>query len=202
MAEIAATPGAKVTAMLMYRGVIVQEHEIDEHGYCGHEYLSSFNAAIAARDRAIKSSSIDDVFTMIAEGQNSIEAFVNLNAKVYNHYVPDNAININARNVPLDKKLLDWLPKIIGRPIDLSTEPAWPAFIKLRDIRNKRAHGDGNCGLNSLVHAAEAINNFRDAFASLLHTLHILVQQHIPASIIRATFFPNVVARVPSKSAG
>lgn len=115
--------------------------EMKEPGlFIWSNYESHFEAACAARDRAISEVSYSAFQECLSQGFAAIEAFINTIANVWNKQHPeDKLLDSKDHKVSLEAKIDEWMPKISnGAKID-KTNMVWQHFKSLKKIRDDNA---------------------------------------------------------------
>jgi hypothetical protein len=156
-------------------------------------YWALFEAACAARNRAVKDGSYIDFQTAVVQGIASIEAFVSALAEAWNAKHPNETlIDSKDSKVSFDDKINHWIPKIIGNTFNKG-DKRWSEFVELRRIRDHLAiHPKVSAYGIEEADLANKINLFRYGIAGFLERLHTISRQPIPAVIINAVYMPDV----------
>lgn len=176
-------------------------HEMKEPGlFIWSNYEAHFEAACAARDRAVEEDSYSAFQECLSQGFASIEAFINTQAKAWNKQHPENKlIDSGTYKVSLENKIDEWVPEMSGGGKTNKSDQVWNDFKTLKNLRDEDAihpklPGHGVPYRNF----AKQINAFRLGIAQLLANLHLLLGQAVPSVIINAIYMPDVeVVRVP-----
>jgi hypothetical protein len=170
-----------------------EEIQIPEAGVINtSQYVSKFEAAVDARDRAVKQKSTTEFETVAFLGVSAIEAYFNWQAEAWDHFHPDNRMP-RTRRMSLDQKIKVWLPLLAtGSSLDY-THISWDRFFELKQLRNRSTHPrQGGSGI-TLKELARRLNLFRTAIAAPLMQLHQVFHERIPSVVIRAAYAPDVI---------
>lgn len=169
--------------------------EMKEAGlFIWSNYESHFEAACAARDRAVTEVSYSAFQECLTQSFAAIEAFFNTQAKAWNKQHPkDKLFDSKNHKVSLENKIDEWVPKISnGKKIEKSNQ-VWYHFKTLKTIRDDNAIHPKLPGQGvSYQNFARQINAFRLGIAQLLGNLHILLSMPVPSVIINAIYAPDV----------
>lgn len=158
------------------------------------DYEAHFEAACAARDRAVAEDSNSAFQECLSQGFASIEAFINTQAKTWNKQHPEDKLSDSGiLKVSLEKKMNEWVPKMSGGAKINKADRVWRDFKTLKNLRDEDAihpklqgHGIPYEDL------AKHINAFRFGIALLLGNFHRLIGRYVPAVIINAVYMPDV----------
>jgi hypothetical protein len=153
-----------------------------------------FEAACAARDRAIAENSYSAFQECLSQGFASIEAFFNTQARVWNKQHPDNElIDSKTHRVSLEDKMEEWVPKMSGGGKIDKTGKVWNDFKILKKVRDDNAIHPKLPGQGISYKAfAKQINAFRFGIAQLLANLSLALGLPVPSVIINAIHMPDV----------
>lgn len=166
------------------------------------EYESHFEAACAARDRAVAEISYSAFQECLSQGFASLESFLNTSAGVWNKKHPEDQLSDSIdHKLSLEEKIDGWMPKISSGGKIKKGNKVWHHFKKLKELRDKNAihpKSPGQ-GVEYLVFA-DQINAFRLGIAQLLGNLHRLVGMPVPSAIINAIHTPAVEVTTTSAS--
>lgn len=155
---------------------------------------AAFESSAKARDRAIKEHDMFSLYECLTFGIASIEAFFDRASSAWNERHPsDELIDTPHNKVTLEDKITTWLPTMSGgTPFDKSNRQ-WNDFKVLKRIRDNHAiHPKGGQAM-SLSDMATHINSFRYGIAHLLGNIHVILHCPVPAVIINAIYFPDVI---------
>jgi len=182
--SIAITEDNEVISEVKNAGILVMSNSI------GH-----FEAACSARDRAIKENNLFSLYEALSQGLASIEALLNYAAEKWNKSdgVPELS-DSHEHKVSIETKLNEWVPIItFGGRIDKSGR-IWSDFKRLKKLRDEEAiHPSSSSRGVDYKSLAKNINDFRYGIAFLLGNLHVTFKMHVPAVIINAIYYPDVV---------
>ena len=156
-------------------------------------YRGHFEAAIKARDAAIKECDYYAYFQCLVLSFASLDAFFAKLATAWNSKNPTDPLEDDIhRKVSIETKIDEWIPRITdGRTIDKAARQ-WSDFKKLKKIRDRDAvHPSGRSGM-TYQELAEHLNAFRYGIALLFGNLHLIVGWRVPAVVINAHYFPDV----------
>ena len=170
-------------------------HEMKEPGlFIWSNYEAHFEAACAARDRAVTEDSYSAFQECLSQGFASIEAFFNTRARAWNKQHPeDKLVDSKNHKVSLENKIDEWLPKISGGGKIDKTNRRWNDFKTLKKLRDDNAIHPKLPGQGiSYKDFASQINAFRLGVAELLGNIHCLVAIPVPSVIINAIYMPDV----------
>lgn len=153
-----------------------------------------FEAACAARNRAITENSHFAFYESLSQGFASIEALLNEVSENWNKNggTPP-LIDSHDNKVSFETKLNEWVPLITnGGKID-KTGRNWSDFKRLKKLRDEEAihPSSPSRGIN-YKELAKNINVFRFGIAFFLGNLHVTFGMHVPAIIINAIYYPDV----------
>jgi hypothetical protein len=157
-------------------------------------YWSEFESAAAALERAIENLSYNDLLVATVHGIASIEGYVNYRAELWNKHNPANQlVDSKAAKISFDDKINIWIPIMTGgRKLDKG-EAWWSDFKKLQSVRDDVAvHPKVSARGISYADLSKLINRFGTGIATFLLRLHMLFNDRIPATIIRAAYSPSV----------
>ncbi len=157
-------------------------------------YLAHFEAACAARDRAVQNSSYTEFLTAITHAIASVEGYITELARDWNLRNPkDQLIDSKQTKVSLDDKFDIWIPKMSGGNKLIKSDKRWNHFVKLRKIRDDESiHPKvGGQGM-SYAKLATLIDQFRWGMAGMLGQLHLHFGQSVPSIIINSFYMPDV----------
>ena len=175
--------------------------EMKEPGlFIWSNYEAHFEAACAARDRAIAEDSYSALQECLSQGFASIEAFFNTQARAWNKQHPkDKLVDSGTHRVNLENKIEEWVPKMSGGGKIGKTDQIWNDFKSLKRVRDDNAIHSKLPGQGiSYKDFAKQINAFRLGIAQLLANLHLLLGLPVPSVIINAIYMPDVeVVEVP-----
>ena len=109
-------------------------HEMKEPGLLiWSNYEAHFEAACAARDRAVAEDSYSAFQECLSQGFASIEAFFNTQARVWNKQHPeDKLVDSGTHKVGLEDKIEEWVPKMSGGGKIDKTNQVWNDFKSLK----------------------------------------------------------------------
>lgn len=170
-------------------------HEMKEPGlFIWSSYEAHFEAACAARDRAVSEDSYSAFQECLSQGFASIEVFFNTRAKAWNKQNPKNKlVDSRTQKVSLEDKIDEWVPKISGGGKIDKTGQVWNDFKTLKKVRDDNAIHPKLPGYGiSYKDFANQINAFRLGIAQLLGNIHRLLGIAIPAVIINAIYMQDV----------
>jgi hypothetical protein len=158
------------------------------------DYEAHFEAACAARDRAVAKDSYSAFQECLSQGFASIEAFFNTQARTWNKQHPeDRLIDSRAFKVSLESKIAQWVPKMSGGAKVNKTDRVWRDFKTLENLRDEDAIHPKLPGYGiPYEDLAKHINAFRSGIALFLGEIHLLIGRPIPAVIINAVYMPDV----------
>ncbi len=158
-------------------------------------YLAKFDAACAARDRAVENSSFQDCQNAITQGVASIEAFLNEEARRWNRKnLEDLLLDSKKDKISLDDKIDSWVPIITGGSKIVKNDQQWNDFVKLRRVRDNYAiHPKQDAQAITYEELGKLIDAFRFGIAGLLGRLHLVFGRPVSASLINAFYMPEVV---------
>jgi len=164
-------------------------------GMLATDYAAKLEAACEARDRAIESRSVEELYTAITKMLSAIESFLWQAAKDYEgKYGARPEIDLASRQITLKEKVNKWVPIISGgHKLDLSKRD-WSLVTEAIEMRNDQAiHPKQR--IQGITHneLASRINEFRDGVASVLFRLHLVLGRSCPSKLIRAVHYPDVV---------
>jgi len=192
------TCGSGTVSLVDSDGEVI--HEMQGPGqFVWSDYEAHFEAACAARDRAVAEDSYSPFQECLSQGFASIEAFFNTQARTWNKQHPEDKLSDSrAFKVSLESKIDQWVPKMSGGAKVNKTDRVWRDFKTLKNLREEDAihpklpgHGIPYKDL------AKHINAFRFGIALFLGKIHLLIGRPVPAVIINAVFMPDVeVVRV------
>lgn len=157
-------------------------------------YQAHFEAAAAARNRAVAECSVQAFYECISQGFASIEAFLNEEARKWNKQNPeDSLIDSEKEKVSLETKLLEWVPIITkGKKVDKNNR-CWSDFKMLKKIRDESAIHPKLPGQSvSYRKLAKYLNSFRYGVAQFLGNLHLHFLRAVPATIINSVYQPDI----------
>lgn len=157
-------------------------------------YKQHFEAACEARDRAVTQDSYSAFQECLSQGFASIDAFLNMQAKLWNkQHAEDKLIDSKRKRVSLEDKIDQWVPKISGGSRIAKNGKVWNHFKILKRVRDEEAiHPKVPGRTVSYSRLAKQINLFRLGIAQLLGNLHSLMGVLVPAVIINAIYMPDV----------
>ena len=175
-------------------GTAQQQTVEESQDFTLSRYARLFEAAAAARRRAIDNADSDEIETAFIKGVVSIEAFLNAQAANWNakQGTPE-LIDSLKKRLSIETKINQWIPRITaGRSFDKTTN-FWTAFKQVRDQRNEEGiHPKTTARIFSVEEIANHANLFRFAIAGMLVQLHLTIPLQIPSPIIRSLFAPDV----------
>ncbi len=154
---------------------------------------SNFETSVKARDRAIRNSSYRLLYECLTFGFASIEAYFYSSAGRWNRKNPENRLIDNKSNkVPLETKIIEWIPVMSGGRSFDRTNRQWSDFKTLKRIRDRNAmHPSGSGQGMTYKKIADQLNSFRHGIAHLLVNLHLLLNTAVPAVILNAIYHPD-----------
>ncbi|HEX73726.1 MAG TPA: hypothetical protein G4N93_01045 [Dehalococcoidia bacterium] len=170
-------------------------HEMKEPGlFIWSSYEAHFEAACAARDRAVSEDSYPAFQECLSQGFASIEAFFNTRAKSWNKQNPEyKLVDSGTQKVSLEDKIDEWVPKISGGGKIDKTGQVWNDFKTLKKVRDDNAIHPKLPGHGiSYKDFANQINAFRLGIAQLLGNIHRLLGIAVPGVIINVIYMPDV----------
>lgn len=157
---------------------------IDGDGqYHTANYWAKFDQSLADFDRAIAESNHELLLSAFAKSQAAIENFLNV--------LPIQGI----KNASVEKKLeMLWtLDARRGAWEIARTQQPWTSFLEMKRIRNKQEiHNKDDASGFTYQQIHEHFNLYPRAIAKPLFELHKLARQQCPASVIRASYYPEV----------
>jgi hypothetical protein len=155
---------------------------------------AAFETSTKARDRAINEQSMFSIYECLTFGIASIEAFFERASSAWNESHPsNNLIDISSNKVKLEDKITTWLPIMSGGKAFDKSNRQWNDFKVLKRIRDNHAiHPKGGQAM-SLSDMAKYLNSFRHGIAHLLGNLHVILHCPVPAVVINAIYFPDVI---------
>jgi len=187
------TSGSGTVSLVDSDGEVI--HEMKAPGqFIWSDYEAHFEAACAARDRAVAEDSYSAFQECLSQGFASIEAFINTQARTWNKQHPDDKLNDSrAFKVSLEDKIDQWVPKMSGGAKVSKTDKVWSDFKALEKLRDEDAIHPKLPGYGiSYMDLAKRINAFRLGTALFLGKIHRLIDQPVPAVIINAVYMPDV----------
>jgi hypothetical protein len=157
-------------------------------------YMALFEAACAARNRAVENASYTELKSAAIQGIASIEAYINERAHRWNQLNRNDQLIDSERNkVSLDDKFDKWVPKMSRGTKLIKSDQRWNDFIKLRQVRDHAAvHPKVAAQAISYTELADLINAFRLGIGGLLVQLHQHFGQIVPSLVINAVYMPEV----------
>jgi len=163
-------------------------------------YQSHFEAAIKARDAAIRDCDYFTYFQCLMFSFASFDAFFAKLAMAWNRKNPTDLLRgSGAEKVSIETKIEKWLPKITGGKTIDKTGRQWSDFKKLKKVRDRSAaHPTGRSGM-TYEQLAEELNAFRYGIALLFINLHVAIGWRVPAAIINAHYFPDIEVAINEK---
>ena len=169
--------------------------ELKEPGILfGSTYQAHFEAAAAARDRAVEEASVTAFFECLTQGFSSIEAFLHEEVRRWNKQNPeDKLIDSAEQKVSLETKLLEWVPKMTDGKRVKKDNRSWSDFKLLKRIRDEKAIHPKSPGHSiSYKELAKYLNSFRYGVALFLGNLHLYFHHPVPAVIINSVYQPEI----------
>lgn len=188
------------TVAQLIDGVEIWKIDSDGDSSTPISYDEHFLSACKSRDQTIKEVCFDSFNTALGKVFASIEGFLALRAFIHNaKCAPEKNVSDKRENgrgfLSFDDKLRVWVPAMTGHSLDLSGK-GFAAFRDLRQLRDDVVvHPKPGAGLTTATQLADALNKFKRGPAELLFMLHVWFGLHVPATVIRATFFPEVRVR-------
>ena len=170
-------------------------------------YWSLFEAALAARSRAVETDSIVEFALAATAGVGSVEGLINAFAARWNARCSEpgqQLIDSREEKVSLDDKFNRWIPAMsAGSRLDKSG-PEWEHFKLLRTLRDHVAvHPKAAAFRATLADLANTMNLFPQGVAGMLLLIHKHFAQPTPSVIIRCLYGPVVeVANVAQVEGG
>ncbi|XYQ92984.1 hypothetical protein ACTABX_15450 [Pseudomonas syringae] len=196
--EIEASEGLTVTFSQVIGGQVFHPTVHTEHGIVRIAYKADFYDACKARDRAIENSDIGEFYTVLAKGFAAVDGIINHYLEVYNRFADaDNQLSERKPGgrgfLSLEQKILQLVPKMTGGTIT-ETDAGWLQFLELKELRNKSGiHPKPGEGITTIEELADGLNKFAIGLGGLMFVLYKYFGDLIPANIIRAHWFPEVV---------
>jgi hypothetical protein len=175
-------------------GTATQRRVEESEDFTLFRYARLFEAAAAARRRAIIETSSDEIETAFIKGVASIEAFLNAQAAKWNarQGMPE-LMDSPKKRLSIETKIDQWIPKITGGRSFDKTSNFWSAFTQVRDQRNEEGiHPKTTARIFNVDQIASQANLFRLAIAGTLAQLHLTIPLQIPSPIIRTLYAPEV----------
>jgi len=170
-------------------------HEMKEPGlFISSNYKAHFEAACAARDRAVNEDSPSALQECLSQGFASIEAFINTQARAWNKQHPEDRLSESKTyKVNLEDKLDAWVPKMSGGGKISKTGHVWNDFKLLKKLRDENAIHPKLPGYGvPYKDLAKHINAFRFGIALFVGHIHLLLRRPVPAVVINAVYAPDV----------
>lgn len=196
--------GGEITVS-MFKGGNTQPEKVvmGSSGSIGVDYEAKFESACSALTRAIEGASFEDFHTSIIKGISSIESYINHRAEIWNNSIAsalNPLIDSKEKKVSFEDKITKWLPIMAGgKKLDKSGK-MWNDFLTLQKIRDENAiHSKNYAQGGSYIELALALNKFKTGIADFLLQLHIIFDESIPSSIIRAKYYPEVYLQSKGK---
>lgn len=156
-------------------------------------YARLFEAAAAARRRAIDNADPDEMETAFIKGVASIEAFMNGLAARWNAKQGTADLSDPNRRMSIETKIDQWMPRITGGRSFDKTSSFWAALKQVRDRRNEEGiHPKTTARIFRIDDIASHANLFRLAIAGVLVQLHLTIPLQIPSPMIRTLYAPEV----------
>ncbi|GAI41255.1 unnamed protein product, partial [marine sediment metagenome] len=157
-------------------------------------YLHHFENALEKLNRCLESASFGDFQSCVSSGVASIEAYIEHRASICNSRCPaERLVDSKENKVPLDNKIDEWIPKMLGGKKLNKSGQDWEHFKRLLGVRDKLAIHVKQPSLSfSYEEIGELLNLFRSGIAGLLVNLHLLFNERIPSKIIRYAYLPDI----------
>lgn len=187
------TSGSGSVSLIDSNGEVI--HEMKGSGlFIWSNYKAHFEAASAARDRAVTEDSYSAFQECLSQGFASIEAFFNTQARAWNKQHPDDElVDSVTHKVSLENKIDEWVHKISGGGKIDKTDQVWNDFKSLKKVRDDNAIHPKLPGQGiSYKDFANQVNAFRLGIAQLLGNIHRLLGIAVPGVIINAIYMPDV----------
>lgn len=164
-------------------------------GTLASDYAAKLEAACEARDRAIESRSVEELYTALTKMLSAIESFLWQAARDYEgKYGSSPEIDLASRQITLKEKVREWVPIISGgQELDLSKRD-WSLVTHAIAMRNDEGVHPKH-RIQGITHKelVSRLNEFRDGPASVLFRLHLVLGRPCPSKLIRAVHYPDVV---------
>jgi hypothetical protein len=176
------------SVLSMYKsGKSEPEVEVVGAGSVGVDYVSKFESACRSRDRTISTGSYDELDTTIIKGVSAIEAYIS-----HREWNETELLDEKRAKVSFEDKIKSWIPTMTnGKKLDLSGT-TWQDFLFLQKIRDGAVHSKQFARGASFLDLAGGLNKFKTGVAKLTFDLHVMFEEPVPRSVIRAMFFPEV----------
>jgi len=156
--------------------------------YYGPEWQSFLGDALRAYTKTLNESDKAAAHSMLVNGFAAIEAFLNMQALVFNIDHPQATLHEDVQHLSIKQKLEIWVPTMTGYKPEFGDE-CWQAVSRLSTFRNDGAvHPKPGSGLRTLRDLALAVNDFQCGICGLMFRLLFLYGERVPDRLFRTLF--------------